>query len=149
MDPYSFLEDFERTAEQMQQQLAQSQEAFDNARGEARSSDGSVTVIVAGGGSIETLRLSPAAMKLGHEALARSIIETIRSAQAQAAHAVQDSMRPLLGEGAGMDFLSEQVEAGIAKADAAGAAPERRESLPEVDIDEDDPDDWDPRGGRR
>jgi DNA-binding protein YbaB len=155
VDPYQFLDDFENKAKQMQQQLAQSEEAFANARSEASSPDGSVTVVVAGGGAIESLQLSPKSVQLGHQELASKIIQTIRTAQTQAARAVEDSMRPLLGEGEGMNFLSEQVAAGIAKADAApepteNAPAQRGRAAQEVDLDEFD-DEWDDwgRGGRR
>ena len=110
-----------------------------------------MTVVVAGGGSIESLELGPKSTQLGHEALGRLIIETIRTAQAQAARAVQESMRPLLGDGEAMSFLTEQVEAGIARADAAGEPREpRRPAVQDMDLgDYDEFDDWNQRGGRR
>lgn len=150
MDPYRFLEDFERRTNQVQEQLEQSQEALAGARSEATSPDGAVSVTVAGGGSIESLKLSPNAMRQGHDELGRAIIETIRTAQAQAARAVQESMRPLLGDGEAMSFLTEQVEAGIAQRNAAGEAPSspRRSGVEDIELD-DDFDDWEPRGGRR
>ncbi|MDR7301013.1 YbaB/EbfC family nucleoid-associated protein [Haloactinomyces albus] len=152
MDPYKFLEDFENKAGQMQQQLEQSQEAFANARSRASSDDGSVTVAVAGGGSIESLDLGPKAMELGHTKLASTIMATIRKAQEQAAREVQESMRPLLGDGAAMSFLNEQVEAGIARLqpdeeESAGTG-SRRGEAPEMDLGRNDwDDDWD--GGDR
>ncbi|MBA8825369.1 DNA-binding protein YbaB [Saccharopolyspora lacisalsi] len=115
MDPYQYLADFESKANQMQEQLEQSQEAFSNARGEASSSDGSVTVTVAGGGGIESIDLTARSLELGHTKLASTIMETIRQAQSQAARQVEESMKPLLGDGEAMNFLSEQVEASIAR----------------------------------
>lgn len=152
MDPHRYLEDFEKKAEQLQRQLEASQEAMHNARGQATSPDGSVEVSAGIGGAIEELRLTPKAMQLGHDALGRLIIDTIRTAQAQAAQAAQESMRPMLGDGEAMNFLSEQVESGIAKADAAGTPQEqsRRPAAPSIELDEyDEFDDWNPRGGRR
>lgn len=152
MDPHRYLDDFEKKAEQLQRQLEASQEAMQNARGEATSSDGSVEVAAGVGGAVEKLRLTPKAMQLGHDALGQLIIETIRTAQAQAAHAAQEGMRPLLGDGEAMNFLAEQVESGIAKADAAGTSPEqsRRPAAPSIELDEyDEFDDWNRRGGRR
>ncbi len=85
MDPYQYLAGFESKANRMQEQLEQSQEAFSNARGEASSSDGSVTVTVAGGGGIESIDLTARSLELGHTKLASTIMETIRQAQSQAA----------------------------------------------------------------
>lgn len=153
MDPYQFLEDFERKASEMQQQLEQSQEAMANARSEASSDDGTVTVTVAGGGSIQSIDLTPKALELGHTKLASTIMSTIHKAQAQAAREVQESMRPLLGDGDAMSFLGEQVEAGIARLqpeEESEQAP-RRGNAPEMDIEPDDYDDWNQRrrGGRQ
>lgn len=151
MDPYKFLEDFEKKTSRMQEQLAESQEAFANARSEASSPDGAVTVVVAGGGSIESLKLSPKAVQLSHTVLADQIMSTIRSAQVGAARAVQDSMRPIIGDGEAASFLDEQVERGIAQIQQSEHAPgtePTRSTVEDIDLDDFD-DDWDPRGGRR
>lgn len=157
MDPYQFLEDFERKASQMQEQLEQSQEAMANARSEATSEDGTVTVTVAGGGSIQSIDLTPKSLELGHTKLASTIMATIHQAQSEAARAVQESMRPLLGDGDAMSFLGDQVEAGIAKLqpdseeDESESAASRRGTAPEFDVEPDDYDDWNQRrrGGRQ
>ncbi len=156
VDPYQFLEDFERKASEMQQQLEQSQEAMANARSEASSDDGTVTVAVAGGGSIQSIDLTPKSLELGHTKLASTIMATIHKAQAQAARELQESMRPLLGDGDAMSFLGEQVEAGIARLqpedDDPGDSPARRQgNAPEMDVAVDDYDDWNQRrrGGRQ
>lgn len=93
----------------MQEQLEQSQEAMANARGEVTSEDGTVTVAVAGGGSFQSIDLTPKSLELGHTKLASTITATIHKAQSEAARAVQESMRPLLGDGDAMSFLGEQV----------------------------------------
>ncbi|WP_187352048.1 YbaB/EbfC family nucleoid-associated protein [Allosaccharopolyspora coralli] len=152
MDPHKFLADFERKSEQMQQQLAESQEQLASARSEVTSSDGTVTVTVAGGGGIESLTLSPKATQLAHTVLADRIMDTIRQAQVEAARSVQESMRPLLGDGEGMDFLTEQVDQGIARMQRSEHAPgtePRRSAVEDIELDwDDDEDDWDERGGR-
>ncbi|RCW45075.1 DNA-binding protein YbaB [Halopolyspora algeriensis] len=153
MDPYQFLADFENKTTRMQQQLERSQEALAGASSRATSDDGTVTVTVAGGGSIESLELGPKAMELGHTKLASTIMATIRRAQQQAAREVQESMRPLLGDGEAMNFLGEQVEAGIARLqpdeeESGQDTGSRRESVSEMDLGHDDgDDDWD--GGHR
>ncbi|MBP2326178.1 DNA-binding protein YbaB [Kibdelosporangium banguiense] len=107
-DPHQYLADFENQLQSMKQQVDQVQNAFAEARAEARSADGAVTVVAAAGGRIEALSLSPKADSISHTTLATSILDTIRRAQAEAARKVEESMRPLLGQ-ASQDFLHEQV----------------------------------------
>jgi DNA-binding protein YbaB len=107
-DPHQYLAEFESRLQTMKQQVDQVQNAFTEARAEARSPDGAVTVVAAAGGRIESLSLSPKADSISHTTLATSILDTIRRAQADAARKVEESMRPLLGQ-AGQDFLHEQV----------------------------------------
>lgn len=157
-DPFRFLEEFEGKANRLQEQLEQSQAALAESSSEVSSSDGAVTVTVAGGGSIRSLDLTPKAMELGRTKLASTIMETIHKAQAQAARDVQESMRPLLGEGEAMSFLTEQVEAGIARMqpdeDPQGDQPRSAAGRAGNDVkQEDNLDDWDweqqrKRGGR-
>jgi DNA-binding protein YbaB len=107
-DPHQYLAQYENQLRDLQQQVDQAQNAFVEARAEARSSDGAVTVVAAAGGRIESLALSPKADSIGHAALATSILDTIRRAQADAAHKVEQAMGSLLGQ-AGQDFLHETV----------------------------------------
>lgn len=119
-DPYQYLADYERNTERMQAQVSEAQNAFTATRAQASSPDGAVTVTVAAGGRIEGLQLTPKAMDLGHTRLGSTIIETIRRAQIDAAQQIEQAMRPVLGDGAGMDFLREQVQQSIASVDPTG-----------------------------
>lgn len=119
-DPQQYLANFEQQLQRAQQQADAIKDAFRESRTEVRSPDGAVTITVGSGGRIESLQLTPKAIDLGHTALGRTIMETIRKAQIDAARKIEEQMRPLLGEGEGMNFLREQVEAGIAVIDPAG-----------------------------
>jgi DNA-binding protein YbaB len=107
-DPHQYLAQYEDQLRGMQQQVDQVRNAFAEARVEMHSPDGAVTVVAAAGGRIEALSLTPKADRIGHTALAVSILDTIHRAQAEAARQIEDTMRPLLGE-AGQDFLRQQV----------------------------------------
>jgi DNA-binding protein YbaB len=121
-DPHQYVERFEQQLQQAQQQADAIGAAFRESRTETRSPDGAVVVTVVSGGRIEGVQLTPKAMDLGHTALGRTIMETIRQAQVEAARKMEESMRPLLGDGATMNFLREQVEQSIATIDPTGAA---------------------------
>jgi DNA-binding protein YbaB len=123
-DPHQYLVNFEQRLQQAQEQANAIQTAFRESRTEAQSPDGSVIVTVGSGGRIESLQLTPRADDLGHTALGRTIMDTIRRAQVEAARKIEDTMRPLLGDGEGMAFLREQVEQGIAVIDPAGTVEE-------------------------
>lgn len=119
-DPHQYVEQFEHKLQKAQQQADAIQAAFRESRTEARSPDGAVAVAVASGGRIESIQLAPKAMDLGHTSLGRTIMDTIRRAQVDAARKIEESMRPLLGDGASMDFLRDQVEQSIVAIDPAG-----------------------------
>lgn len=121
-DPHQHLADFEQHLQRAQQQVDAIQTAFRDARTTATSPDGAVTVTVASGGRIESLQLSPKADSLGHTALGATIMTTIRKAQVDAARMIEETVRPVLGDGEGMSFLREQVEQGIAAIDPTGIA---------------------------
>jgi DNA-binding protein YbaB len=121
-DPHQYVDRFEHKLQEAQRQADAIQAAFRESRSEAKSPDGAVSVAVASGGRIESLQLAPKAMDLGHTALGRTIMDTIRRAQVDAARKMEESMRPLLGDGASMDFLRDQVEQGIVAIDPAGTA---------------------------
>ncbi|SMC72571.1 YbaB/EbfC family nucleoid-associated protein [Kibdelosporangium aridum] len=77
---------------------AQLKEKMAELKGSARNSDGSVTVTVAPSGAILGLQLSPAAMTRTHTQLTQEILSTIRQATQQAATAMEDAVRPVLGD---------------------------------------------------
>ena len=68
-------------------------------------------------GGAEVLVVSSGAIALG-----RTILDTIRRAQVDAARKIEESVRPLLGDGESMRYLRDQVEQGIAVIDP-GAPP--------------------------
>ncbi|MDX3662750.1 YbaB/EbfC family nucleoid-associated protein [Streptomyces sp. ID05-26A] len=120
IDPHQYLAGFEQRLHQAQEQANAIQTAFRESRTDAQSPDGSVLVTVGSGGRLESLQLTPRADDLGHTALGRTIMDTIRRAQVEAARKIEDTVRPILGDGEGMAFLREQVEQGIAVIDPAG-----------------------------
>lgn len=121
-DPHQYVERFEQQLQDAQRKADAIQGAFRDSRAEVRSPDGAVVVAVASGGRIESLQLTPKAMDLGHTTLGRTIMDTIRRAQVEAARKIEESVRPLLGDGESMRYLREQVEQGIAVIDP-GAPP--------------------------
>ncbi|MFD9738127.1 YbaB/EbfC family nucleoid-associated protein [Umezawaea sp. NPDC059074] len=122
-DPHQYVDRFEQRLQQAKQQADAIGAAFRESRSVAQSPDGAVVVTVASGGRIDDIQLTPKAMDLGHTALSRTIMATLRTAQVEAARAMEEAVRPLLGDGASMEFLREQVEQSIVRTDPS-AAPE-------------------------
>lgn len=139
-DPHAYLAGYGQKLQAMQQQAQQAKAAFDDARTEATSPDSAVRVVVAAGGRIESLKLSPRAMDLSHVDLANKIIATIRTAQVDAARLVEESMRPLLGDGEGMSFLREQLDQSIARIDPANETEQAERGGPSYSFENDDDD---------
>ncbi|MEU7481804.1 YbaB/EbfC family nucleoid-associated protein [Lentzea sp. NPDC042327] len=137
-DPYEYLASFEQRLAQAQEQATAIQTAFRDSRTEAHSPDGSVAVTVGSGGRIESLHLTPRADDLGHTTLARTIMDTIRRAQVEAARKIETTLQPVLGDGEGMAFLREQIDRGIAVIDPAGTVsePPGRPAPPQGDDDD-------------
>lgn len=113
-DAHRRLEDYTRRVAEIQRRAEQAQEQIRGARARASSPGGTVTVVLAPGGRLESLQLSPEAMRLGHEQLAAAITKTIRSAHEDAAAQTQEALLPLLGESDAMEFLRDQVNSAIA-----------------------------------
>lgn len=107
------LDDYLARVAEIQRQAEETQERIRTMRAQASSSDGTVTVVLAPGGRVERLSLTPRAIELGHERLASVITETIRSAHNDAAARTQDALRPLIGESDAMEFLREHVETAV------------------------------------
>lgn len=109
------LEDYTRRVGEIQRRAEQTQEDLKNLRARAASRDGSVNVVLAPGGRLEKLDLSPSAMQLGHRELAATITQTIQAAHADAAGQTEAALRPLVGESQAMDFLRDQIGASLAE----------------------------------
>ncbi|TQI94181.1 YbaB/EbfC DNA-binding family protein [Amycolatopsis cihanbeyliensis] len=119
-----WLADYTQRVGEIQRQAEQTQEQIKNVRGRAASPDGAVSVVLAPGGRLEKLDLSPRAMELGHQRLAATITQTIQAAHAQAAAQTQDALLPLVGESDAMDFLRDQMDTALAE--EPGTEPEPR-----------------------
>ncbi|PXY22009.1 hypothetical protein BA062_31220 [Prauserella flavalba] len=132
-----WLADYTRRVGDIQRRAERTQEQIRNVRGRAASPDGSVSVVLAPGGRLETLDLTPRALELGHQRLAATITQTIQAAHAEAATQTQDALLPLVGESDAMEFLRDQVGAALAEPDEdQDSAPRRRRGR---DDDEDEP----------
>lgn len=113
-DAHRWLEDYTRRVTETQRRTEQVQEQLRNARATATSPDGAVSVVLAPGGRLESLKLTPQAMQLGHERLSATITQTIRSAHEDAAAQTQEALLPLVGESDAMDFLRDQINTAMA-----------------------------------
>lgn len=103
------LNDYVARIGEIQRQAEQTQEQIRSLRARASSPDGTVTVVLAPGGRLERLTLTPKAMELGHERLASVIGDTIRAAHDDAAAQTQSALQPLVGDSQAMEFLRDQV----------------------------------------
>ncbi|WP_018685260.1 YbaB/EbfC family nucleoid-associated protein [Actinokineospora enzanensis] len=84
--------------EEQAARLAGLRESIGGLSGSARNTDGSVTVSVAPSGAVLGLTLTPAAMGMSHTQLGHEILSTIRRATEQAAAAMAEVVRPVVGE---------------------------------------------------
>jgi DNA-binding protein YbaB len=128
----SNAEDWIRQAEQQNatalKQAEAMREAVTNARGTARSADGSVTAIVAPGGALVSLDLSDRSVDLGAQRLQAAIVETIHRAGADAAAKLESAIRPIVG-----DRYDEAVKAAQSQMPTVPDAEPGRPSEPEDD----------------
>lgn len=107
------LAEYARRVQRIQQSAEQSQEQIKSMRARAVSPDGVVSVVLAPGGRLEDLKLTPEASRLGHDRLATLIKQTVQAAHADAAAQTQAALQPLLGESDAMEFLKEQLDTGL------------------------------------
>ena len=131
------LADYMSRVGDIQQRANEAQEQIRTMRAEVSSADGGVTVVLAPGGRLERLALTPQAMRLGHDGLAALITETVARAHADASARMQATMQPLFGDSTAMDFLREQIQP--PEADDAPAAPGRPAAGSWEDDDYDEP----------
>lgn len=100
-------------------------------KGSARNADGSVAVTVAPSGAVLGLNLTPAAVTKSHTQLAQEILATIRAATQQAAQAMEDTVRPALGEQQYQQF-QDALRAHAPRVDGLGpTAPPPASTLPQ------------------
>lgn len=140
-----WLADYTRRVGDIQRKAQETQDQIKNMRARASSPDGAVTVVLAPGGRLESLTLSPASVQLGHQRLAASITQTIQAAHADAAAQTQAALEPLVGESDAMEFLKDQVGAAIAEDPAAPQAEDQaqqQQPKPRRDPGPDDDDDF-------
>lgn len=108
----------------IQRRAAEAQEQIKNMRARAESPDGAVKVVLAPGGRVENLELTPQAMSLGPDRLAAAIKQTIQKAHADAAGQTQAAVTPLVGDDSdAMEFLREQIGAAQEEEEEAEAQP--------------------------
>lgn len=105
----AWLADYTTKVAEIQRRAEATQEQIKSLRAQAVSPDGSVSVVLAPGGRLEKLELTPRALDLGHQRLAATIMQTIQAAHADAAAQTQDALLPLVGESDAMEFLRDQV----------------------------------------
>lgn len=134
-DAQRWVQDYTRRVQDIQRRAEEVQEQINSTRAQASSPDGTVSVVLAPGGRLEKLDLTPDAMRLGHDRLADTIMQTVRSAHASAAAQTQDALRPLVGESDAMDFLREHISASF---DTEGDGPDGARNQQDDDVDDDD-----------
>ncbi len=119
------LAEYTRRVNEIQRRAEETQERIKTLRARATSQDGSVSVVLAPGGRLESLTLSPRSLSLGHERLAATITQTIQAAHAEAAAQTQQALQPLVGGTRAMEFLREQIGTALEEDPAATAADRR------------------------
>ncbi len=87
-----------------------------------------MSVVLAPGGRLESLTLTPNSLLLGHERLAATITETIRVAHAEAASQTQQALQPLVGGTQAMEFLREQIDTALEEDPAVASADDRHDA---------------------
>lgn len=105
----TWLTDFQNKIEQLEQEAQQTQEQVRELRGQASSADGTVSVVLAPGGKLDELTLSPRAMELGPQKLAAVIKQTVQAAHADAAGQTENMLESMLGDTDAMSFFREQL----------------------------------------
>ncbi|MCP2164031.1 YbaB/EbfC family nucleoid-associated protein [Goodfellowiella coeruleoviolacea] len=107
MDPEKWLADFEQRIEDMRTKSAELEEGIANSSVTVSSPDGSVRVTVAPNGSLQSLDLGHRACDLGPGRLTELIMQSVRKAQAQAAHKVAEVFAPLGGGTEAMQLFNQ------------------------------------------
>jgi DNA-binding protein YbaB len=120
------LADYMRRVGEIQRQAEETQTRLKQLRAQVSSPDRSVSVEMAPGGRLQRLSLTPQAMQYGPNQLAALITETIRTAQTEVAEQMQETLHPLIGDSAAMDFLRDQITV-AAQEDPEEPAPEAPE----------------------
>jgi DNA-binding protein YbaB len=107
---HQWLDDYTRRVAEIQQRAEQVQTDIKSMRARATSPDGTVSVVLAPGGRLESLDLTPQALQAGHQRLAQIIADTVRAAHDDAAAQTQAALQPLVGDSPAMEFLRDQIE---------------------------------------
>jgi DNA-binding protein YbaB len=110
VDPNQIVASYEEDIAGLAARAEEAKERIQHLSGTATSPDGSVTVTVGGGGSLQNVQFGPRADGMPKERLAAEIMATARRAQAQASQQVLAIMGPLVGEDSdAMRFVREQI----------------------------------------
>lgn len=131
MDPAQWLADYEETLATAAANAELTGMALRQVHGMARSPRGEVTVRVGASGALEDLRLTPAARAMEVDQLAQLILVTAAAARRFAGGQVVEIMTEYLGEGPGLDFVTQNLP------DEAEFAPVGSSSRPDTRDDDD------------
>lgn len=107
MDPEKWLADFEKRIDDLRTKSAELEEGIANSSVTVSSQDGSVRVTVAPNGSLQSLELGHRACDLGPGRLTELIMQSVRKAQAQAAHKVAEVFAPIGGGTEAMQLFNQ------------------------------------------
>lgn len=110
MDPKQLVDSYTQDVSQLAARAAEAREQIRQLAGTASSQDGAVTVMVNGGGALQSLAFGPAADEMPRARLADMVMTTARRAQAQASQQILAIMEPLVGaDSDAMRFVEEQI----------------------------------------
>ncbi|MGX7827754.1 YbaB/EbfC family nucleoid-associated protein [Actinokineospora sp. 24-640] len=142
-DPDRMLAGFQAQIEANLRQADQLQAATEGLRVTESSPDSSVSVTVDATGNVADLKLTTAALAKGPDAVATSVLTTLRAAQARVGERVRETVAPLLGENsATMDMLMSGYADRFGAAEPTPPAPPTRRPRGDDDDDYGQTDSW-------
>ncbi len=104
-----WLASYEQHGRDLVAQAQQVGEELQNATETVTSKNGAVTVTVGASGALLDAQFTDKARNLSPSDLAATLMDTVRTAQAQVAHQVADTVAPLAGDGDTMEFIRSQL----------------------------------------
>lgn len=96
-DPWGGASPFARMEERLER-MDELRRRTEELNGEAETPDGQVRATVANGDVLASLHIDPRAMRMGSEALAESILDTVRRARENLAERAADAMTEVFGD---------------------------------------------------
>lgn len=104
-----WLADYEQQGRDLVEQSQQVGEELANVTETVTSKNGAVTVTVGASGALQDAQFTDRVRNLSASDLSSTLMDTVRTAQAQVAHKVADTVAPLAGDGDTMDFIRSQL----------------------------------------